>query len=119
MENQDEYIVKVIEKYLCYFKNGKLHRENGPAFYIVEEKSKYFNLGDENLYQQEDSIKLQWAQLMRFMLHYANGDEPGYALEGIKYDKAVWESIIEKKQLKKELSSDLPQIKIETKKPKI
>lgn len=49
MQNKDEYLVEIFDGSKYYFKNGKLHRENGPA--ITPEN--YRNFGDEHLYKEE------------------------------------------------------------------
>jgi hypothetical protein len=70
MENNDGYIVEIVRKSKpsnnildinqqpsstetkYYYKNGKLHRELGPAIVHDNEKEKFLNLGDEHLYEE-------------------------------------------------------------------
>jgi hypothetical protein len=53
MDNKDEYIFFINQfKTRFYYKNKRLHRENGPAVVISEDKDKYINLEDKDLYKE-------------------------------------------------------------------
>jgi len=110
----DEYILKrSIEDDAPYFfyKNGKLHREMGPAFISedVLDKSKYLNLGDEHLYKIEileniypigfnHEIVFQKDSFVE-LCHYINGKA---------YTKKEFKEMKRKFYLKKELNEELP-----------
>lgn len=60
MENNDGYIVEIVKssspnkttETRYYYKDGKLHREKGPAIVHQDNKEKFTNLGDEQLYKE-------------------------------------------------------------------
>jgi hypothetical protein len=121
MKNKETYIVCNLKNHICYFKNGDLHREDGPAFFPITDKDKYFNPKDKKFWLENALHVLGWAKLFTFSLKYTNGnaDEIGYMLDGVKYDKLTWESIVEKKKLHKDLTLNLSEIVNQPKKPKI
>lgn len=53
MEGKDEYIVKIDDNgNRSYYKNGKLHRETGPAYIVYKDIDKFKDLSDEYLYKE-------------------------------------------------------------------
>jgi hypothetical protein len=103
---EDTYIVTMIEQYICYFKNGLLHRELGPAVYLKEDKEEYENSLDKALYKPsilESNIEM----LFLFFDFSVQKSPPYYYLNGDLYDKEIFNAIIEKQEIKKELSTEL------------
>jgi hypothetical protein len=104
MENkhQDEYIV-LIEKNgnRSYYKNGKLHREAGPAYVPSKLKEKYTGLKDQELYKKV------------FDSHYDpkmivfRSNSPLYYIGGIEYKKRQFDKIVLALDLSDELSGKL------------
>jgi len=131
MNNEDEYIVYVEEiGNRFYYKNGKLHREAGPAYVPWCDKEKYTGLSDQDLYKLKCrkhvddpqyksvyyidepmfpyldkaglpvKIKLTEKQLEDKLR--IRPKYPCYHLEGIEYQKEEFDAII----LDKELSTN-------------
>jgi hypothetical protein len=104
----DNYVVNIkSDGTSYYFKNGLLHRENGPAITNPLDKDKYLNLSDETLYIKEITSHLQEST---YLEEDDLGDSPvqlfiatSYYLNGMKYSK---EEFIARK-LKKELILEL------------
>ena len=71
MGNPIEYIVKVEEGSRCWYVNGKLHREDGPALEYSNGTKCWFKNGD---YHREDGPACE----------YADGNKYWY-LKGIQY----------------------------------
>lgn len=115
MENK--YIKTMLEKYICYFKNGELHRENGPAVYLPEDKSKYDNVADKDLYKSATID--QGIKEIFILFDFRQGTPPYYYLEGTEYDKQTFDAIIEKQQIQKDLSVELSTSQINMKRTKI
>lgn len=122
---EDAYIITALGAYICYFKNDKLHREAGPAAYLFEDKHKYTNLEDEDLYKQgipqfKSRIEMMF---LEYELNIANIGKTGnplhYYLEGKSYEKEAFDAIIEKNRIKDELATELLVTPIKTKKAKI
>ncbi len=116
---EDKYKVKLVDKFICYYKNDKLHREIGPAVFLLEKKEEYFYLADQSLYHEYMMRKEEFKWGKFFELALDNAEQPGYYLDGIKYDKIIWDSLIEKKELNQDLINELPKIEEKYKKPKI
>ncbi len=110
----DEYILKrSVEDDAPYFfyKNGKLHREMGPAYISehVEDKSKYLNLGDEHLYKieiLEHIYPIGFKHEMRF--DGSSFVELSHYINGVAYTKKEFKQMKRKFYLKKELNEELP-----------
>jgi hypothetical protein len=120
----DSYIITALGAYICYFKNGKLHRESGPAAYLFEDKHKYINLEDKDLYKQGIPQKSRVEMMfLEYDLNIANAgktdNHPHYYLEGQNYEKEVFDVIIEKNKIKEELSTELSLTTVSAKKIKI
>jgi hypothetical protein len=102
----DEYIVYIYgDRY--YYKNKKLHRENGPAFVPEELKEEYTGLGDDDLY-----VKIFMTSKKKFEPHkikkeYNIEDDrvPHFFLEGVKYES---QKEINAFKLNQELNNELP-----------
>lgn len=107
MSHKDQYIVNNLGRFVCYYKNGKLHREAGPAVYLMTDKDKYcpLILEDKNLYQLGD-IKVG-SLPASIILNMGNKKEVYYYLEGISYTKKEFNAILDKKNLNKELELEL------------
>lgn len=72
MKKQDEYYYTIKDNlFIAYYKNGNLHREIGPAVYHIEEKDKYFNLADKDLYKENAEITSK-SLIVIYMLVHAN-----------------------------------------------
>ncbi len=122
----DEYIVYVEETgNRFYYKNGKLHREAGPAYVPWREKDKYTGLSDQDLYKlkcttyiEEPEYKLKYyidepmhgfldgsgkpvkltgKQLEKYLR--VRPDYPCYHLEGVEYKKEEFDAITLDKEL--------------------
>jgi hypothetical protein len=114
---EDIYIVASLDEYVCYFKNGKLHRENGPAAYFAEDKEKYGNLADKNLYKH-DTLHTNMEMLF-LVFDLKLESNPHYYLEGKRYDKEAFDSIISNGKIKNELSMELSSKTSNSKKVKV
>jgi antitoxin component YwqK of YwqJK toxin-antitoxin module len=123
MENNDGYIVEIVKlrapnnhiETRYFYKNGKLHREAGPALVGNEEKEKYLNLGDEHLYKDvyiENGIGA-YKTYFRVVDHsFRTLLLPSiYYLEGKGYS--------EKEFIAEQLKKEMPQNKSQAKKTKI
>ena len=95
---EDQYLILVENGFYHYYKNKKLHREAGPAFFSEEYKDEYLKLGDENIYQltteKTEIITNLVLQYMGVTLYYLNG---------VFYEKEIFEKIVLNNQLNKEL----------------
>jgi hypothetical protein len=110
MNNQDEYVVyeeRMGSRF--YYKNGKLHREVGPAYTPWKLQYKYIDLGDQELYikKYQDfvneplysyEVQLSDKTISKRKVRPA---EPHYYLEGIQYNKQEFDAIMLDKQLPK------------------
>lgn len=121
---EDQYIITVLGEYICYFKNDKLHREAGPAAYFLEDKQKYLDLEDKDLYKQgtppNSRVNLIFIE---YDLKLANvgkdRNSPLYYFEGENYEKQAFDTIIENKKIRNELTTELLVTPSQTKKAKI
>lgn len=101
-----------ITKYglIYYFKDGLLHRENGPAIISEKHKEQYLNLGDEDLYKPSQSgTSVIDDRLLAFILlsHAATPEINFYYLNGVHHTEEEFNSILDKKKLHKDLNNDL------------
>ncbi len=115
----DEYIVCIEEDgHHFYYKNGKLHREVGPAYFGALHEKEYTNLSDEKLYKKvfvytvdekqytvpinsdPDSVRISYRPL-----------KANYHLEGKQYNEKEFAAI--------QLEKELPSINANSKKLKI
>jgi hypothetical protein len=118
----DEYIVKKCyngKGGFFYYKNGRLHREAGPA--IIFPKLKDNNLGDEHLYKEEIITTMNpYGYFSQYVVEDCYEHTPAkYYLEGSGYSKKDFEEIKVKLDLKNELSNELSMIQSNNKKVKI
>jgi len=140
----DKYTLQIKDRCQFYYKNGKLHREAGPAIVIEEDINKFTNLADKDLYieiKKESSIvenisetgkgksKINSKALRSITLNktsypvitfespieYIYETNSSYWLEGVLYSKKEFDSIL----LKKEMDKDLPITEIKDKKIKL
>lgn len=116
MENQEKNRIEFNGKDYRFFTNGYLHREKGPALFLIEEKDKHLNLGDEHLYQEvnTEDKKDTLQNFIRNMISLT-GQKAFYYLYDIQYPKDKFDSII----LNHELQQELPSKNITNKPPKI
>lgn len=126
----DEYIVKKCsygKGVYFYYKNGKLHRENGPAIVSSYDigRIKGRKPKDESLYKEE--IVKESVPIEHMNIHIVD-DSPGlcpeiypatYYLEGQAYTKKQFDELKAKIDIKNELSSELSVTLSKTKKAKI
>jgi hypothetical protein len=114
---EDEYKVGVVTCYICYLKNGVLHREGGPALcFIKDEESLYSFIEspktkkDWKLYTETYNINVDnipaFVSMGQFHL-----TEQHYYLEGKLCKKEEFDTILLKYQLEKELKSNLKESK--------
>lgn len=107
---KDQYVVRTINKFVCHYKNGKLHREAGPAIYSLKAKSKYDDLEDKNLYQPSTILPFSIGNLpVSIGLNMGSQKEAYYYIDGVSYTDKEFNSLLEKKDLKIELDTDLNQ----------
>lgn len=121
MSSNDEYIVYIDEgKTSRYYKNKKLHREAGPAYVCTIDKEKYTNLSDEDLYRKVYKPVIPEEEVKAFHIdyfHLSGGNSipvaspfkstyygSYYYLEGIKYSKKEFDTILFKNKMECELS---------------
>jgi hypothetical protein len=123
MDNKEEYIV-FIEKNgnRFYYKDGKLHREDGPAYVPSQFKEEYTGLADQELYRKIVLLHFDKDELAKvFKPEQMNGvshprlKELGYYLDGIQYPKRDFDKFA----LARKLDGDLSTNPNERKKPKI
>lgn len=95
-----------------FFTQGYLHRENGPALFLAEEKDKYLNLGDEHLFiqvnteNQEDTLERSVRAFVSL-----TGKKAFYYLTDIQLPKEEFDSIVLNHQLQQELTNQNTQNK--------
>lgn len=107
----DEYIVKKCyngKGGFFYYKNGKLHREAGPA--IIFPKLKDNDLGDDNLYKEEIvSTMNPYGYFAQYVVEDRYEKTPAkYYIEGKPYTQKEFQEIKAKLELKNELYTELP-----------
>lgn len=125
-----------------YYKNKKLHREEGPAFISKSNKSEFLNLKDQYSYKEVfEPYKKEIAENIKaiYSVHNTNSmkkistifpktinavisfEAPieyvyvysfAYYLEGIEYSKKEFDIIILKNKMEKELNQVGSQVKI-------
>jgi hypothetical protein len=106
MENKDKYYIVESIYTLRYFKNGKFHREEGPAFFLKTDKNfnEYLSLGDEHLYQHKKKQTKKLEEIEKLYISASrNYHEELYYLEGVQYSKQEFYAIKTQKELDKEL----------------
>jgi hypothetical protein len=104
---KDEYVVNKLGIFVCYYKNGKLHREVGPAIYFSNDSHKYTNLEDQELYKR--GIVNAGSLPSSVVFNMNKNNDPYYYLEGVSYTENEFKSMLDKKNLKLELDNDLNQ----------
>lgn len=108
-------------KKMHYYKNGKYHREAGPAVVIADDIEKYSNLVDKDLYKPiDDYSRTPWSKKIidgKIIRKIVNNFMPcsKYYLDGDEYTKEEFNALI----LKKELDNQLQTNNAVTKKPKL
>jgi len=123
MKTNDEYTVGILNNHLCYFKNGLLHREDGPALYYFDNEeglSKYMedknNLKDYNLYKQISSEEIDRKNIPAFVtFNISYLGQTCFYLKGTRYNPEEFEAI----KLNDQLESELPKPKPKDKKFKV
>lgn len=102
-----------------YYKNKKLHREDGPAIVIHKDKDKdkYSNLSDKKLYEVVTEPVVPETMVTHIVMGYRNDieyitkpwkpDHSAYYLENKQYEKQEFDALI----LEKELSHTTTPIK--------
>lgn len=114
MNDKNKYIIKFDGVKYHYFKNGWLHRENGPAIFWAVNADMYLDLDDKNLYTLKN-VELDTSY--GFTHHTAN-----FYLDGLQYSEVQFNQIIKKRnaeKLQKELSNQLKINAINNKKIKV
>jgi hypothetical protein len=135
MQNKDEYLFYWKEKgtmweTVFYFKNGKLHREKGPAIASFGSIYKYKDL-DSDLYK-ESKTPISNPIINDYTIEtLPNGEtkiieepstvyiDPVYYLDDVEYSKRKWTYLVSRKRLYDKLNKELPSTKNTKKKPKI
>lgn len=110
---EDEYILEILDKKdYKYYKNGKLHREAGPAAFTIYTKgfNKFLNLDDKDLYKEKETNSPPNSNPIMF------GFSKYYYLEDVRYQEQEFYIIVSKINLEKELSQENQN---ESKRPKI
>lgn len=110
---EDKYTLEILDKTgYKYYKNGKLHREVGPAVFSIHVKdfNKFLNLDDKDLYKEEERTSPPNSNPIMF------GPNEYYYLEDVRYQKQEFYIIVSKINLEKELSQENQN---ESKRPKI
>jgi hypothetical protein len=103
-----------------YFKDMELHRDLGPAIFLEKDKDKLFTLGDENLYNPMTWNNLLIPNLAIILfLKAANIWTNYYYLNGVSHTEEEFNSILDKKNLQKELIKELPVSPNQSRKPKV
>lgn len=103
---KDEYLVYTSGTHdTFYFKNGKLHREDGPAIVCRKDKSKknFEGLKDEALYTRVSEPVEQNDDMLFYIIHC----DSSYYYEGVRYNNKQEMSAI---LLKKELNNNVSQV---------
>lgn len=105
---KDNYVLSIkSDGTLYYFKNGLLHRENGPAIINSMDKGKDLNLSDESLYTKEitpyskEATYLEDDELWEYPVYLFISTS--YYLNGIQYSKEEFTA----RKLRKELAIEL------------
>lgn len=124
MASKDEYIIKDDGESYTYIKNGKIHREFGPAIFSYENtnKNEYLNLEDKNLYKfihvnrfpllfESEVANIRYSKWQAEKIHYFLDDK--------EYSKEEFEKIKASRELNNELSTELTTNQSNIKKPKI
>jgi len=98
-----------------YYKNKQLHREDGPAIVVEDEKDLYSNLSDKNLYKRVNEQVVEEVFEVYSECNY-NGDittgkryfnpkSSCYYLNAIEYSKEELYAFILEKELNKEINN--------------
>jgi len=113
----DEYIVKIYNKNIFnegdyyFYKNGLLHREEGPAIMVQFSRDKFNSLKDKDLYKEETiPSKCPNDYEFKYLEDYTTITGISVArhyLDGMHYSKKEFENIKFRQDLKDELSSEL------------
>jgi hypothetical protein len=103
------YFTETMNGLFVYLKDGKLHRDLGPAIMWENEKDKYFFLGDENLYipSNHEVFKNYYGHYLTLTLFDMNLAGKLYYLNGIHHSEEEFNAILEKKKLNAELEQNL------------
>jgi hypothetical protein len=106
MENPEQNRIEFNGKDYRFFTSGYLHREKGPALFLIEEKDKYLNLGDEHLYVlvNTEGQKDSFERSVKIFVSLT-GKKAFYYLNDIQLPKEEFDSIILNHQLQQELSN--------------
>jgi hypothetical protein len=122
LKNQDKYEMFIETNYKIYFfKNGKLHREAGPAIVLNKDIEKYTNLSDKVLYKLIDKplypplVDPYSAENFNASFQNIISNDSEYYLEGKEYTEDEFKVLM----LKKELDSQLHTNDTISRKPKI
>lgn len=106
LENKDKYEMFISDTdKVYYFKNGLLHREEGPAIVISKDREQYTNLNDKDLYKlidkpayhpfndpySEDNFESTLFDIL--------SNESEYYLEGKEYIKQEFDVLVLQKEL--------------------
>ena len=120
MDNQQPNRIEFNGKDYRFFTNEYLHREKGPALFLVEEKDKYLNLGDEHLFIEvnTEGQKDSFERSVRAFVSLT-GEKAFYYLTDIQLPKEEFEKIVFSHQLKQKLEQELSNQNANNKAPKI
>jgi hypothetical protein len=128
-KKKDEYLVynNPSNNADFYYKNGKLHREAGPAIVINKDIEKYSNLSDKKLYVRVNEPVVPERMVTEIIMGFKNEiehvkrpwkpDFSFYFLEGKPYTKEEHAALVLEKELSE--TSSLNQSQQKTKKLKI
>jgi hypothetical protein len=126
MKNKDEYIIEDDGHSYTFKKNGRIHREEGPAYFSYGNinKNEYLNLEDKYLYKfkqiPSDKRELLFeSEMKRLKYELWQAGKIHYFLEGEEYSKEEFEKIKARKDLKNELSTELPIVQSNAKRNKL
>jgi hypothetical protein len=118
MSKEDEYTIYIRQDGVQFYcKNGKFHRESGPAIVSVKDKDRYAKLLEENMYKEKLSSYVQLARLSLKLKKVPTEvmsakSDTRYFLNNVEYSKQEFNAIT----LQKELSQEN---KTEYKRPKL
>jgi hypothetical protein len=101
----DEYILKIQDNIgYKYYKNGQLHREDGPASFSIYNKNynKFLNLDDQYLYKEQHSTTPSNSNPVMYSPHES------YYLEDCRCDKDEFYKKVEIIKLHRQLNNELP-----------
>ncbi len=114
---KDEYLVYTNPKDNTdyYYKNGQLHREEGPAILVENDKHLYSNLSDKKLYKQitgvlteemtETVSERNWNEEIKTYQRPIYYWSSRYYLDNKEYKKEEFYSLMLEKELNKDLKN--------------